>query len=838
MRKLNLIFVLFFTLLIYEFSFSKLAQKNEVQNLAKNFLAYKSSLQTSALKKQVLYSINRIEELKDPNTNELLAFIVNVNPKGFLIVSPDTNMEPIIAYSFRHNWSSDTSQNNVFYQILVQNLKARKEKMYELSPVRIKKNNTKWKTGFRSGISEKLNSYQWPEGDSTTTGGWIETTWQQDKPYNNFCPRDPTTDSSRCLVGCVATAMAQVVNYHKHIGTFTLDESDKYQIPSRDIFIDADSTNYDFPNFSRLNGYLEQIEYKYENNLPLITDEIYALNFICGILIKMNYASESSEASPKEVELSLLNKMDYHNADYVHEDKAIYNILIENMMNGFPVLLELTSATGGGHEIIADGYNTDGFFHLNFGYGDSYPRAIATSWYSIPEGLPLNYTGILSAVLNIKPQWIESKIHITTSDSIIYLRGSLPNEASEIRQVILKNAGDIDININDILSSENFYISLNGIDFNNSLGTLVLQPGDELELHVKHIPQILGLEYGIIQIISSYSKENGYLVIELVGCGMPGIGTTVSEDVYGIWDKSSSPYYICSDIFIPQSEKLELTPGTQIIFMRSFRFTVGENAQLIAKGTATDSVTFCAFDKNVGWLGLSFENSSNNDTLSYCVLTGGYTDGRGGVISITSTSPTIAHSRLVKNHANSGGAISLDESLAKIRYVRMEDNNASTDGGAMWLYKSSPIISNVIVCNNNALHGGAIYGYNSALSFVNVTISKNVAQRNGGGILLDGMNNIEFKNSIVWANLAENGSTISFNSLSPDTIEFNYSNIDTTKSNSIYDQFPSSNNRIINWNYKNISKDPFFCDMEKNNFMLQKDSPCIDDSVDLLLKHY
>ena len=40
-----------------------------------------------------------------------------------------------------------------------------------------------------------------------------EINWNQDTPYNNMCP---TSSGTRCMTGCVATAMARVMKYHNY----------------------------------------------------------------------------------------------------------------------------------------------------------------------------------------------------------------------------------------------------------------------------------------------------------------------------------------------------------------------------------------------------------------------------------------------------------------------------------------------------------------------------------------------------------------------------------------------------------------------------------------------
>jgi hypothetical protein len=123
---------------------------------------------------------------------------------------------------------------------------------------------------------------QWPEPGTTETGGWVKTTWHQEDPYNRFCPMDLQT-GDRSIVGCVATAMAQVIHYHQYVGNPFLIDEDRYQTGYRSILIDDDSLTLDFPSFSQLNGYLAQIQTKYEQNIPLDTLELAALNFAYGL---------------------------------------------------------------------------------------------------------------------------------------------------------------------------------------------------------------------------------------------------------------------------------------------------------------------------------------------------------------------------------------------------------------------------------------------------------------------------------------------------------------------------------------------------------------------------
>ena len=55
------------------------------------------------------------------------------------------------------------------------------------------------------------------------------------------------------------------------------------------------------------------------------------------------------------------------------------------MINGLPALLSFSPPDGwGGHVVVCDGYNTDGEYHLNFGWGTTSPQEITEAWYRLP----------------------------------------------------------------------------------------------------------------------------------------------------------------------------------------------------------------------------------------------------------------------------------------------------------------------------------------------------------------------------------------------------------------------------------------------------------------------
>ena len=380
--KLSIIILFAFTQIL----FSQPVSQEMVDEVSRNFLAQHRQM---VIKKKFIKAapaISKIQILKEPKTEIPLAHVINLNPKGFIVLSNDQGIEPVIAYSFNSNFSMDTTHQNILYHMVIKDMTLRKEAL-PLIEAEIKNENRKKWDQLATGMITYLNEaafQQWPPEGSTTTGGWVETTWNQSSPFNDFCPLDPMT-GTRSVVGCVATAMAQIIHYHEHIGSASFDINDEYTTPNG-INIDSDSTMNDFPSFERINLGLDSIDYKYQNNVALNNADLAALNFAVGITVSMQYSSSESGAYSSDIVPALLDKFNYNSAEYNTTGLPLF--LKSNMVNGLPALLGLQIYLGPGHLIVADGVNTDGFYHLNYGWGENAPQNIMLMWYHLDEELP------------------------------------------------------------------------------------------------------------------------------------------------------------------------------------------------------------------------------------------------------------------------------------------------------------------------------------------------------------------------------------------------------------------------------------------------------------------
>ena len=327
---------------------------------------------------------------------ENLLYIFNLQPEGFVAVSADSDLPPVIAYSFNQILLNEERDENLLHVMLRNDLNLRKS-YFQDNPTEALENQVAWEDMLNNEQRDDLRFQQWPAAGTTITDGWVETQWNQSGVYNQMCPLD--NSGGRSVVGCVATAMAMIMDYHQYIGNPIFTNADDYTSWGG-MYIDNDHETRDFPSFPELNNYLQDVATHYAAGISLTGDDKASLNFACGVTVEMSYSSTGSGAWTSEVASALVNKFDYDSAEYLENyGYSFYELMIDNLQSMKPTELTIYQpGYEGGHAIICDGYNTNDYYHLNFGWGNSNN----TCWYTLPTGMPSGYTIITGAVVNIE----------------------------------------------------------------------------------------------------------------------------------------------------------------------------------------------------------------------------------------------------------------------------------------------------------------------------------------------------------------------------------------------------------------------------------------------------
>lgn len=359
----------------------------DASTVATNFLNYHSSD----------FTILQVEPVYE--NSRQLAWVAQLSPDGFILISNSYQLRPVLAYSFESQWRICGSEEDIFRTLMHFDLGNRLD-YPDLTAKTLLANQDEWKK-FLTENTVKDRFEQWPPAGTTPTGGWLFTNWTQNAPYNGMCPIDPNTNQ-RSYNGCPATAMAQILNCLMDIkGTRMSDADDYYHNfgSGNKYWIDNDWQTHGFPYFDSLNVYLDTLEYNYLWNKPINNDQKAALNFACGVALKQVYSSSGSGTWGIEQAGVAWQRFGFTESRLVYDsDTALNSDLAENIKQGWLAHLGLVDPpVSVGHNVVVDGYNTDEFFHFNFGWGGS-----SNGWYTMPPtNIPYNLTVIEGIVLDI-----------------------------------------------------------------------------------------------------------------------------------------------------------------------------------------------------------------------------------------------------------------------------------------------------------------------------------------------------------------------------------------------------------------------------------------------------
>ncbi len=337
------------------------------------------------------HSIEEITGIYDEE-GRILLYLINLKPNGYILTQTDIRLEPVLAYSFTDSF------DNRFINLFVADAKERFSVMDLAGSLKIEKNLNLW----NELIDPKPNRLyeQWPPEGTTSTGGWLESNWHQSSPYNNMCPFD-VVNNQRSVAGCPAVAAAMILDFNKKLNGTTFSDDDDYHhnYGGNNFYIDDDYVDYKFPNFDSLNVILDTIQSYYDQDKALSNYEKAGLVFACGTAATQVYNAQGSGTFGVSQAYELYMKFGFEEALlYETLSDEMYDTLIYNMKHALPSHLAVVDQNWQyGHNVVVDGYNTDGFFHINFGWGGS-----SNGWWNIPDdGFPYTMNVLEGIIVNI-----------------------------------------------------------------------------------------------------------------------------------------------------------------------------------------------------------------------------------------------------------------------------------------------------------------------------------------------------------------------------------------------------------------------------------------------------
>ncbi len=334
--------------------------------------------------------------------NELIYYVFNFQDVGFVIISADDSVFPVLGYSFEENFTNETFPDAFSSWMDHYSEQISKARLRNLSPT--------------PQISKVWNNYLEfnPEqfqksSDQKGVAPLLTSNWSQSYYYNIMCPNDPESYGGHTPAGCVAIAMAQLMFYFRYPDFG--EGSHGYESDYGYEFADFANTNYKWN---------EMVNAIYNMSNPAIAELVYHV----GVSVEMNYGTNSSSANTWDTQYALMNYFRYNeNAQYISRfdtNVSFKDSLIKCLDQKIPLIYK-----GGNfmesHSFVCDGYQDSSFFHFNWGWNGMY-----NGFFHIDTLNPnvWDFTFNQAAVINIYPEENYPPFCLE-KDTLTVLRGTL-----------------------------------------------------------------------------------------------------------------------------------------------------------------------------------------------------------------------------------------------------------------------------------------------------------------------------------------------------------------------------------------------------------------------------
>lgn len=339
---------------------------------------------------------------------DTLAYVIQLKPKGFLILTPVKKLPPVLAFSFENDFEFNPSQYNTLLNLIKNDMKHQLKLLEKSNSEALTKyfnnNIKKWEKDPR----EIKISNRW----DVLYGPYLLDIWgqvnckDQDSSYiyvtNYYTP-------NHYAAGCVALSLAQILHYYRwpHKGQGKHTDNDNSGSSQGSYSAKFDTTYYDYSNMLD--------EYMYKSSSDLERSSVGLLAYHTGIALDMDYEYDGSTSNVNKTP-DVVNNYFRGTAHYETSSwSSFWDRFDENLENGHPLQLNLGGVGSIGHAPVCDGYrNNNGdplserYYHLNMGWWGS-----SNAWYRLRGSFSAGgYTSVDGAVLDLlpDPQFLDMEV--------------------------------------------------------------------------------------------------------------------------------------------------------------------------------------------------------------------------------------------------------------------------------------------------------------------------------------------------------------------------------------------------------------------------------------------
>ena len=321
--------------------------------------------------RQVLYLVSKDDLLDSrPTKGDVLAYVIKYDPSGFVVVSGEDRLEPVMVFGAESQFRWDQPERNFLRYFLGKEMTERWEclttQQAKGTQVEVHRN---W-SYLRSELQKTISLQEVTLETGAIFVHWDTALWSQFWPYNTTVVAN-NGNTTGIPTGCVATAMAIKMRFHEWptsgSGSHGYDDNEGDVRYSHWINFVAQSYSWSaMPTGSLTSANLH----------------VANLMYHCGVGVDMNYEVGSSGAETLDVATAMGDYFRYWGGQRRTSDHTKW--VTESVLAGLPVVSAATS-----HAFVIDGYRDtqSPYFHVNAGWNGD-----CNGWYNL-SGLPNNPNG-------------------------------------------------------------------------------------------------------------------------------------------------------------------------------------------------------------------------------------------------------------------------------------------------------------------------------------------------------------------------------------------------------------------------------------------------------------
>jgi len=325
----------------------------KAQRIGEKFMKESTSFRNRSVSSELVYTYSDAEGTP-------YIYIFNVSGAGFVAVSAEDRVKPILAYSTEGTFSAENIAPA--FNFTIKDYTDDIQYIRENNVERLADISEEWIRVEKTGrVKETRNT--------RTVPILLETLWNQNYPYNSLCPEDEGGNGGHVYAGCVATAMSQVMKYYNYPAQGTGSHS---YTPG----------GWGYPSYPTQTANYGQTLYNFER-MPMQLDStsteedifyIAQLQWHCGIGVEMMYSPDGSGAYSDNVPDAASSYFGYsHDMELVYKDwywKDDFEEMLKSELDlGRPLYYSgQDDNNAGGHAFVCDGYDENDYFHFNWGW--------------------------------------------------------------------------------------------------------------------------------------------------------------------------------------------------------------------------------------------------------------------------------------------------------------------------------------------------------------------------------------------------------------------------------------------------------------------------------------